>query len=78
MPKARFDFLGLVKDMRDRVAELRTYCLERIISARQFIYMSGYTVDGSKVQASLREGSWVPTVVSAFGINDSDQHLTFD
>ncbi|KAG2053732.1 hypothetical protein BDR06DRAFT_972033 [Suillus hirtellus] len=30
--------------------------------ARGFIYESGNTVDGSKVQATLGEGSWVPTL----------------
>lgn len=72
MPKAAFDLLGLAKDTRDRLARLRTYCLKRVTSAREFIYWSGNTVDGSKVQATLGEGSWVPTVVSAFRINAFD------
>jgi hypothetical protein len=67
VPKVSFDLLGLFKDMRDRVATLRTYCLERIIKARGFIY-TGNTVNGSKVQVTIGEGSWVPTVVSAFEI----------
>jgi hypothetical protein len=41
----------------------------KVNKAREFIYREGNTVDGSKVQAILGEGSWVPTVVSAFGIN---------
>ncbi|KAG1775822.1 hypothetical protein EV702DRAFT_1199039 [Suillus placidus] len=61
MPKVLFDLLGLFKDMRDRVATFRTYCLERIIKARGFIYR-GNTVNGSKVQATVGEGSWVLTV----------------
>jgi hypothetical protein len=36
--------------------------------ARSFIYSGGNTVNGSKVQATLGEGSWVPTVVSVFGV----------
>lgn len=64
IPKASFDLLGLFQDMRNRVATLRTYCLEKIIRARGFIYHSGNTVNGSKVQATIGEGSWVPTVVS--------------
>ena len=66
VPKASFDLLGLFQDMRDRAAKLRTYCLGRVTQARQFIYVSGNTVDGSKVQATLGEGSWVPVVVNAF------------
>jgi hypothetical protein len=67
--KSSFDLLGLFKDMQDRVVKLRTYFLERVRSARGFIYKSGNTVDGSKVQTTLGEGSWVPTVVSTFGTN---------
>jgi hypothetical protein len=50
--------------MQDRVATLRIYCLDKIIKARGFIY-GGNTVNGSKVQAAVGGGSWVPTVVSA-------------
>jgi hypothetical protein len=69
VPKASFDLLGLFRDMRDRLANIRTYCLTEVIKARGFIYKLGNTVDGSKVQTTLGEGSWVPTVVSAFGID---------
>jgi hypothetical protein len=37
--------------------------------ARSFIFSGGNTVNGSKVQATLGEGSWVPTVVSVFGFD---------
>jgi hypothetical protein len=63
MPKASFNLLGLFRDMRDRLMNLRTYCLPKVIKAREFIYTWGNTVDGSRVQATLGEGSWVPTVV---------------
>jgi hypothetical protein len=66
--KASFDLLGLFQDMQDRVATLRTYCLEKVIEARGFIYRLGNTVNGSKVQATIGDGSWVPTVVSALKI----------
>ncbi|KIK31508.1 hypothetical protein CY34DRAFT_33015, partial [Suillus luteus UH-Slu-Lm8-n1] len=66
MPKTSFDLLGLLIDMRDRLANVRTYCLAKVIDARGIIYGEGNTVDGSKVQATLGEGSWVPTV-NAFG-----------
>jgi hypothetical protein len=55
--------------MRDRVSNLRTYCLAEVTRARGFIYKLGNTVDGSKVQTALGAGSWVPTVVNAFGID---------
>jgi len=64
VPKASFGLLGLFRDMRDRVASLRSYSLARVNEARDFIYNWGHTVDGSKVQATLGQGSWVPTVVS--------------
>jgi len=69
MPKASFDLLGLFKDTRYRITNLRNYCLVRVIKARELIYREGNTVDGSKAQATLGEGSWVPTVVSAFVVN---------
>ncbi|KAG2753045.1 hypothetical protein P692DRAFT_201706406 [Suillus brevipes Sb2] len=61
MPKVSFDLVGLFKDMQDRVTTLRIYCLDKIIKARGFIY-GGNTVNGSKVQAAVGGGSWVPTV----------------
>lgn len=63
MPKASFDLLGVFKDMRDRVTKLRTYSLARVTEAREYIYKWGNTVNGSKVLATLGQGSWVPTVV---------------
>ncbi|KAG1807650.1 uncharacterized protein BJ212DRAFT_1281735 [Suillus subaureus] len=50
--------------MRNRLADLWTYCLKRVTSTCKFIYWSGNTIDGSKVQTTLGEGSWVPTVNS--------------
>jgi hypothetical protein len=52
--------------MQDRFASLRAYCMESVTKARGFIYSEGNTVNGSRVQATLGEGSWVPTVVSVF------------
>lgn len=69
LPKASFDLLGLLRDTRNRLASLRTYCLESVAKARTFIYSLGNTVNGSKVQVILGDGSWVPTVVCFFGIN---------
>lgn len=68
--------MGLFKDIQGRVANLRTYCLDSVTRAHGFIYGSGHTVNGSKVQATLGEGSWVPTMVSAFEINFFRQYLT--
>jgi hypothetical protein len=49
--------------MRDRAASLRVYSIAKVTEARQFIYRWGNTVDGTKVQVTLGQGSWVPTVV---------------
>lgn len=65
MPKASFNLLGLFSDMQDRITNLRTYSLTRVVEARKFIYGWGHTVNGSKVQTLLGAGSWVPTIVSA-------------
>jgi hypothetical protein len=63
-PKSLFNFLGLSSDMRSRVANLREYVMMRVVKARDFIYTNGNTVDGVKVEHTLGEGSWVPTLVS--------------
>jgi hypothetical protein len=64
-PKSRFSDLGLVKDMKSRIINLRVYATTKVIQARDFIYKCGNTVDGSKVEHTLGEGSWVPTMVSS-------------
>jgi hypothetical protein len=63
-PKSSFGLLGLVTDMRNRLANLRSYALTRVMKARDFIYQAGNTVDGVKVEDALGEGSWVPVLVT--------------
>ncbi|KAG2745346.1 hypothetical protein P692DRAFT_201841314 [Suillus brevipes Sb2] len=62
MPKSLFGFLGLARDMSSRVTNLRTYAKEKVVKARDFIYRWGNTVAGTKVDNTLGEGSWVPTL----------------
>lgn len=64
-PKGLFTYLGLVKDMKSRISNLRVYAITKVLKAREFIYGWGNTVDGAKVGDTLGEGSWVPTLVSA-------------
>ncbi|KAG2029437.1 hypothetical protein BDR03DRAFT_880761, partial [Suillus americanus] len=64
IPKVLFDLLGIARDMRDRLGKLRVYSLARVTMAHEFIYTWGNTVDGLKVQATLGDGSWVPTMVT--------------
>jgi hypothetical protein len=33
-----------------------------VVKAREFIYTSGNTVDGAKIEHTLGQGSWVPTL----------------
>lgn len=63
-PKSLFPSLGLFQDMRSRINNIRVYVSANIIRAREFIYKSGITVDGLKVEELLGEGSWVPVLVS--------------
>jgi hypothetical protein len=65
MPKGLFSSLGLVKDMKSRLTNLRVYAMVKVVKARELIYQGGNTVDGAKVEDALREGSWVPILVSA-------------
>jgi 5-carboxymethyl-2-hydroxymuconate isomerase len=64
IPKALFDCLGLVRDMKSRIANLRVYAMAKVVEAREFIYGMGNIVDGAKVEDTLGEGSWVPILVS--------------
>ncbi|KIK34857.1 hypothetical protein CY34DRAFT_17433 [Suillus luteus UH-Slu-Lm8-n1] len=57
-PKRLFNVLGLARDMRRRITNLRAYVMTNVIKAREFIYTSGNTVDGAKVDHTLGEGSW--------------------
>ncbi|KAG2747684.1 hypothetical protein P692DRAFT_201716227 [Suillus brevipes Sb2] len=68
MRKSSFDLLGMCRDMRDRLNNLRTYCLERVMEARMFIYKSGNTVDGSKVQTNAFVDKLGPLGFDAFRI----------
>jgi hypothetical protein len=61
-PKRLFSSLGVARDMRRRVANLQVYVMTNIVWAREFIYTSGNTVDGAKIDNTLGEGSWVPTL----------------
>jgi hypothetical protein len=70
-PKSLFSSLGLLKDMKSRMSKLRVYAMARVVQAREFIYDWGNTVDGVKIEHTLGEGSWVPTVVSI----DCSSHL---
>src|ERR1700692_655628 len=63
-PKNMFAFLGLLKDMRSHMENLRVYAENNIVKAREYIYNSGNTVDGTKVEQTLGNGSWVPVLVS--------------
>jgi hypothetical protein len=62
-PKSFFSFLGLARDMKNRMDNVRVYVMAKVVKAREFIH-SGNTVDGVKVEHSLGEGSWVPVLVS--------------
>ncbi|KAG2337979.1 hypothetical protein BDR05DRAFT_1004601 [Suillus weaverae] len=61
-PKSMFSFLGLARDMKSRLTNFRVYTKEKVLKAYNFIYRWGNTVDSTKVENALREGSWVPTL----------------
>lgn len=65
-PKSLFGSLGLANDMQSRMQNMRIYVTTKVLEAREFIYKRGNTVDGSKVEDTLGEGSWVPTLVSTY------------
>ncbi|KAG1770346.1 hypothetical protein EV702DRAFT_1202394 [Suillus placidus] len=62
IPKNIFSSLGLVKDMKNRIKDLRVYVETNVVKAREYIYKWGNTVDSVKVEETLGEGSWVPVL----------------
>ncbi|KAG2049202.1 hypothetical protein BDR06DRAFT_1012311 [Suillus hirtellus] len=60
--KSKFGSLGLIKDMKSQMINLQVYATTKVIQACEFIYKYGNTVDGSKVEHTLGEGSWIPTM----------------
>ncbi|KAG2046937.1 hypothetical protein BDR06DRAFT_1014331 [Suillus hirtellus] len=74
-PKSLFPSLGLLRDMKSHINNLRVYVSANVIKAREYIYKSGNTVDGTKVGEILGEGSWVPVLnifaekLGAFGLD---------
>jgi hypothetical protein len=59
-----FGSLSLLQDMKSRLTNLRVYVTMKVVQAREFIYKCSNTVDGLRVEQTLGEGSWVPTMVS--------------
>lgn len=62
--KSKSDRVGFMRDMRSRVEGFRVYCSQTVQAARDFMYKSGYAVDGTTVGNLLSSESWVPTIVS--------------
>ncbi|KAG2049220.1 hypothetical protein BDR06DRAFT_984493 [Suillus hirtellus] len=62
LPKSMFGSLGLLKDMRSHVSNVQVYFKTNIVKVQDYIYWWGNTVDGTKVEETLREGLWVPVV----------------
>ncbi|KAG0698052.1 hypothetical protein DFH29DRAFT_1003197 [Suillus ampliporus] len=60
--KSKSDCVGFLRDMRARIEGLRIYSLQTIQAARDFVYKSGYAVDGTAVGNLLFCESWVPTI----------------
>jgi hypothetical protein len=63
-----FASLGLLKDMKSCINNFQVYVNTNIIKAHEYIYNWGNTVDGTKVEETLREGSWVPVLVSMISL----------
>ncbi|KAG1853937.1 hypothetical protein DFJ58DRAFT_728071 [Suillus subalutaceus] len=51
--------MGLVKDMRSHISNVRVYVETNVVKAQEYIYQWGNTVDGTKVQETLGEGSFL-------------------
>ncbi|KAH7920743.1 hypothetical protein BV22DRAFT_1020666 [Leucogyrophana mollusca] len=60
--KSLADNVGLLRDMRSRLTQCRQYSLEKIRRARDFIYKSGFALDGPAIDRVLKPESWVPTI----------------
>lgn len=63
--------------MKNCINNIRVYVSTNIIKAQEYIYKSGNTIDGMKVEEMLGEGLWVPILVSVnsplFSCTGSDE-----
>jgi len=63
------DGLGTAFDRKSRVSMVRTYAIDSIRRARDFIYKLGRTIKSVAVKAVLSSHSWVPTIVCLSGMS---------
>jgi hypothetical protein len=64
---ARFQNLGMKRDSKQRASLARIDNhpqQQKVATARANVYEKGYAVDGPGVNDTLKEESWVPTIVS--------------
>jgi hypothetical protein len=66
--------MGLVRDIRLRLTNVRRFFLDKVRRARKWIYEKGVGVTSKAVEDILKETSSVPTMVIS---NDILGHCTF-
>lgn len=59
-----FNRVGFLRDVSQRMNQLRTYVTNKVAKARDAIYMRGAPIKGALVESILKDLSLVPTVVS--------------
>ena len=65
IPKVKFDLMGQIRDLAQRISNPRNILHEAVQAARRFIYQLGLPVNGPAVDRLLKSTSSVPTVVSS-------------
>ncbi|KAJ3771938.1 hypothetical protein FB446DRAFT_789170 [Lentinula raphanica] len=60
--KSALDRMGLFQDLRIRTTRFRQLLTDTVAKARDFIYRAGFPINGTAVDALLKETSSIPTV----------------
>jgi hypothetical protein len=63
IPKAKFDLMGQVRDLAQRISHVRSILYDGVQTARRFIYQLAIPIKGTAVDQLLKPTSSVPTVV---------------
>ena len=69
--------MGLSRDIRFRLTNVRRFLLDKVRRAREWIYKKGGGVTSKAVEDILKATSSVPTMVSRLGMICSMTHLSF-
>lgn len=64
--KEKLNQMGTIQDMKNRLSQTRTYVMDKVRRAQEYIYNLAKTISGVDVEGLLYAQSWVPTIISLY------------